>query len=177
MRTLSDGRGMAAASAPLPRLVALSAAALFVTATISLAADTTAHSRPVTAKPVKHKVLVVPDVRRQVFVFAKGTLEDSGFGWQVKGGVHGFAANLVASQSPRPGVRVIDTGTPKITVQLVHPSGAKEAGTPEDRSPYGASLIRLTPAAVAHAKAEAARKAKAAPKAHKAGHKRAPSSK
>ena len=63
-------------------------------------------------------MLVVPDVRRQVFVFAKGTLEDSGLGWQVKGSVRGFAANQVVSQSPKPGTRVVDTGAPKITLEL-----------------------------------------------------------
>jgi PASTA domain len=160
---------MAAASA-LPRVIAIAGAALLVSATISLAADTpTPH--PMTVHAAKQKVLVVPDVRRQVFVFAKGMLEDGGFGWQVQGAVHGFAANMVISQSPKPGVRVMDTGAPKITVQLDHPSGAKQIGTPEDRSPYGASLIRLTPWALARAKAQA-HKAKAAAARRKGPHKR-----
>jgi PASTA domain len=160
---------MAAASA-LPRVTALAAAALLVSATISLAADTpTPH--PVAVHAAKQKVLVVPDVRRQVFVFAKGMLEDRGFGWQVRGGVHGFAANTVVSQSPKPGLRVLDTGAPKITVELAHSSGAKETGTPEDRSPYGASLIRLTPWELKLAKAQA-RRAKAAAAHRKGGHKR-----
>ncbi len=162
---------MAAASGILPRLIALAAAVLLVSATISLAADTTPSSQPVIVRAAKPKVLVVPDVRRQVFVFAKGTLVDRGFGWQVQGAVHGFAANMVVSQSPKPGLRVVDTGTPKITLELVHPGGAKENGTPEDRSPYGASLIRLTPLELARAKAQAHR-AKAAAAARKHPHKR-----
>ena len=173
---------MPAAFTILPRLIGLTAAVLLVTATISLAADTTSpSSQPVTVRAAKPKVLVVPDVRHQVFVFAKGTLEDRGFGWQVQGAVHGFAANLVVSQSPKPGLRVVDTGTPKITLELVHPGGAKENGTPEDSSPYGASLIRLTPLELAHAKAQAhstkahAHSAKAAA-AKKHGHKRPPTS-
>lgn len=165
---------MAAAFA-LPRLIALAAAALLVSATISLAADTTSPAQPVVAHVAKPKVLVVPDVQRQVFVFAKGMLEDSGFGWQVRGAVHGFAANMVVSQSPKPGLRVVDTGAPKITLELVRPSRSKETGTPEDVSAYGASLIRLTPQELAHAKAQA-RKAKAAAAARTGSHKRHSSS-
>ena len=121
-------------------------------------------------------MLVVPDVRHQVFVFAKGTLEDRGFGWLVQGEVLGFAANMVVSQSPKPGLRLVDTGTPKITLELEHPKGADEAGAPEDISSYGASLIRLTPAELAHANA-LARKAKAAAAADKHPHKRPSTSK
>lgn len=147
---------MRAAAAILTRLTGLAAGVLLVGATISLAADTSSHPVSMKVQP-KLRVLVVPDVRRQVFVFAKGMLEDSGFGWQVKGTVHGFASNRVVSQSPAPGLRVVDTGAPKITLELSR-SGS-ESGTPEDVSPYGASLIR--PAAIAQAKAVAAKQAKA----------------
>ena len=167
---------MAAASV-FPRLIALTAAVLLVSATISLAADTPSPAQPAAAHAAKPKVLVVPDVRHQVFVFAKGMLEDGGFGWQVKGGVHGFAANMVVAQSPKPGLRVVDTGAPKITLELVHPSSAKDAGAPEDVSSYGASLIRLTPAELAHAKALAQARAKAAAAARKHAHKRHSTSK
>lgn len=167
---------MAAASF-FPRVIALAGAVLLVSATISLAADTPSPAQPADAQAAKPKVLVVPDVRHQVFVFAKGMLEDRGFGWQVRGGVHGFAANMVASQSPKPGLRVVDTGAPKITLELVHPSAAKEAGAPEDVSPYGASLIRETPAELAHAKALARARAKAAAAAKKTSHKRHSTSK
>jgi len=162
---------MATAPGMLPRLIAFAAAALLVSATISLAADKTPMSHPATAPTAKQKVLVVPDVQRQVFVFAKGMLEDRGFGWQVQGSVRGFAANKVVSQSPKPGLRVLDTGAPKITLELQQMNGAKQTGTPEDRSPYGASLVRLTPAELARAKAQA-RKAKAAAAHRKGPHKR-----
>jgi beta-lactam-binding protein with PASTA domain len=94
------------------------------------------------AKP--RQVLVVPDVRNQVFVFASGTLEDAGFGWKVRGSVHGFPANVVVSQRPKAGTRVIDTGAPTITLRLA-PGKAAQIGAPQDRSPYGASLIRRPP--------------------------------
>lgn len=165
---------MAATTARLPRVIALAAVALLVSATISLAADSPSTSHPTTTHVAKQRVLIVPDVRRQVFVFAKGTLEDRGFGWQVQGSIRGFAANMVVSQTPRPGLRVMDTGAPKITLELARPNGAKEAGMPEDRSPYGASLIRLTPWEIARAKAQL-RKAKHAA-AHKHSHKRQPTS-
>jgi beta-lactam-binding protein with PASTA domain len=114
---------------------------LLVSATISLAAD-----KPASAKQAAHRssaphVLVVPDVRHQLFVFASGMLEDGGFGWKVRGAVRGYPSNVVVSQSPKPGTRVIDTGAPTITVSLVRGRGP-ELGQPQDRSSYGASLIR-----------------------------------
>jgi beta-lactam-binding protein with PASTA domain len=124
----------------LPRVTAVAAVVLLVSATISLAAD-----KPVAKKPAARvhatQTLVVPDVRHQVFVFASGMLEDAGFGWKVRGSVHGYPANLVVSQSPKPGTRVIDTGAPTITLQLAR-GHAPQLGQPEDRSSYGASLIR-----------------------------------
>src|SRR6266550_2497692 len=73
----------------LPRVTAVAAAVLLVSATISLAAD-----KPVAQKPAAHvaerQVLVVPDVRSQVFVFASGALEDAGLGWKVRGSVDGY---------------------------------------------------------------------------------------
>ena len=60
--------------------------------------------------------VVVPDVTGQAFVFAKGTLEDTGFAWKVVGSVHGYAANKVASQTPAAGTKLKDTGAPTITV-------------------------------------------------------------
>src|SRR5215216_6128401 len=129
----------------IPRVIVIAAAVLFVTATITYAAGTALRARPSTSKqPAKSaRLLVVPDVRRQVFVFAKGMLEDEGFGWQVEGSVHGYPSNTVASQSPAPRTRVLDTGAPKITLELSRNAKYAEAGNPEDRSPYGASVIRL----------------------------------
>jgi hypothetical protein len=148
MRMASDGHPVSGRILTLPRLTAVAAAGLLVSATISLAAD-----KPATRKPATHRkdsarhVLVVPDVRHQVFVFAAGTLEDAGFGWHVRGSVHGYPSNLVVSQSPKPGTRVIDTGAPRITLRLTRGKGA-EVGQPQDTSSYGASLIR--PAKRAH---------------------------
>jgi hypothetical protein len=80
-------------------------------------------------------------VRKQVFVFGKGMLEDDGFAWAVAGGVHGYAPNRIVSQTPAPGTRVVDTGSPEVTLELERTSGYAENGTPEDRAPYGASKV------------------------------------
>jgi hypothetical protein len=138
----SDSRGVSGRILTLPRVTAVAAVVLLLSATISLAADKPA----VAKKPAAHaskpqKVMIVPDVRGQLFVFASGMLEDGGFGWKVRGAVHGYPANRVVSQSPKPGTRVIDTGAPTITLQLAPGHGA-ELGQPQDRSSYGASLIR-----------------------------------
>jgi hypothetical protein len=125
----------------LPRLTAVAAAGLLVSATISLAAD-----KPMAAKPAAHpmgppKVLTVPNLTGQMFVFASGMIEDGGFGWKVRGGVGGYPSNVVVTQSPKAGTHVIDTGAPTITLQLVR-RGA-QLGEAQNRSPYGASKIRL----------------------------------
>ena len=138
----SDARAVSGRILTLPRLVAVATVVLLVSATISLAADKPAAMK----KPAMHakaakQVLVVPDVRSQLFVFASGTLEDGGFGWKVRGSVQGYPANMVVSQRPKPGTHVINTGAPTITLRLEHGKTA-EAGTPQNRSPYGASLIR-----------------------------------
>jgi len=126
----------------LPRLTAVAAAGLLVSATISLAADKpTIATKPAKHSSAPHQVMTVPDVRGQLFVFASGTLEDGGFGWKVRGAVEGYPANVVVSQSPQPGAHVIDTGAPTITLHLVRGKGA-QLGEPQNRSPYGASLIR-----------------------------------
>jgi hypothetical protein len=136
----SDGGAVSGRILTLPRVTAVAAVVLLVSATISLAAD-----KPVAKKPATHtakrQVLVVPDVRSQVFVFASGTLEDAGFGWKIRGSVHGYPANVVSSQQPKPGTHVIDTGAPTITLRLAR-GKAPQLGQPQDRSPYGASLIR-----------------------------------
>lgn len=137
----SDSRTVPRRILTLPRLTAVAAAGLLVSATISLAAD-----KPATATKPAHatkpqQVMVVPDVRGQLFVFASGTLEDGGFGWKVRGAVGGYPANLVVSQSPKPGSHVLNTGAPTITLHLARGKAA-ENGVPQNRSPYGASLIR-----------------------------------
>lgn len=137
----SDAHGVSRRIITLPRLTAVAAAGLLVSATISLAADKPAAAKkPATQSAKSQQVMVVPDVTHQLFVFASGTLEDNGFGWKVRGSVGGYPANLVVSQSPKPGTHVLNTGEPTITLHLVR-KGA-QTGAPQNRSPYGASLIR-----------------------------------
>jgi hypothetical protein len=126
----------------LPRLIAVAAALLLVSATISLAADKPMQARKSAHTAAQRHTLVVPDLRHQLFVFASGALEDGGFGWSVRGSVQGYPANVVIDQSPKPGARVIDTGSPKITLWLAR-GRSPQLGQPQDRSPYGASLIRF----------------------------------
>jgi hypothetical protein len=141
MTGASDAKAVSGRVVTLPRLTAVGAAVLLVSATISLAAD-----KPSVAKPASHrvvqKVLTVPDVRAQLFVFASGALEDGGFGWKVNGGAGGYPSNVVVSQSPKPGTHVVDTGAPAIALHLLR-RGA-QLGEPQNRSPYGASVIRRT---------------------------------
>jgi len=137
----SDARAVSRRILTLPRLTAVAAAGLLVSATISLAADKPAKMKPAAHAAKPRHTLVVPDVRNQLFVFASGMLEDGGFGWKVRGAVGGYPANVVVSQSPQPGTRVIDTGAPTVTLSLAQGKGS-ELGQPQNRSPYGASLIR-----------------------------------
>jgi hypothetical protein len=138
----SDARAVPRRILTLPRLTAVAAAGLLVSATISLAADKpTTATKPATHAANPQQVMTVPDVRGQLFVFASGALEDGGFGWKIRGAVEGYPANVVASQSPLPGAHVLNTGAPTITLHLVRGKGA-QLGEPQDRSPYGASLIR-----------------------------------
>ena len=126
----------------LPRLTAVAAVCLLVSATISLAADKPTQAKAPSHAAKKQQMLVVPDVRHQLFVFASGMLEDGGFGWKVRGAVGGYPANVVVSQKPKAGTHVVNTGAPTITLQLARGKTA-ELGQPQNRSPYGASLIRL----------------------------------
>jgi hypothetical protein len=137
-----DGRAVARRILTLPRLTAVAAVGLLVSATISLAADKPAAApKPSNHSAARQQVMVVPDVSHQLFVFASGTLEDGGFGWKVRGSVGGYPANRVVSQRPKPGTHVIDTGAPTVTLWLQR-GASPQLGQPEDRSPYGASLIR-----------------------------------
>jgi len=136
----SDARVVSRRFLTLPRLTAVAAAGLLVSATISLAADKPSEAKKPAHVSKPQQVMVVPDVSGQLFVFASGALEDNGFGWKVRGAVGGYPSNLVVSQSPKPGTHVLDTGEPTITLHLVR-KGA-QLGEPQNRSPYGASLIR-----------------------------------
>jgi hypothetical protein len=139
----------------LPRLVIVGVVLLLASATLAVGAAKRLTAVPEGAPaPVAAATLVVPDLSGQAFVFAKGTLEDTGFAWQVIGSVHGYAANKVARQSPPPGTRVRDTGAPTISVTLKR-TAYPEKGSPENVSPYlgtsvqpvGLASTSVTPAA------------------------------
>jgi hypothetical protein len=126
----------------LPRLAVVGLVFLLASATLAVGAAKRLAAVPKGASaPVSVPPMLVPDVTGQAFVFAKGTLEDTGFAWRVAGSVHGFAANKVATQSPAPGTRVKDTGAPTITV-ILERTAYPEKGEPEDVSPYiGTSIV------------------------------------
>jgi hypothetical protein len=125
----------------LPRLAILGVVLSLASATLAIGAAKRMAAVPQgPPAPVAPATLVVPDVSGQAFVFAKGTLEDMGFAWQVMGSVRGYAANKVASQSPVAGTRVRDTGAPTITVTLKKSS--PEKGSPEDVSPYVGTSVQ-----------------------------------
>lgn len=136
----------------VPRLIALTVVWLLATAALTFAAAQrigTPHVTPATTPisvPAQPRTLVVPDVRRQAFVFAKGTLGDAGFSFRVQGVVHGYASNSVALQAPAPGTRVVDTGAPTIVLHLVR--SGKESGAPEDISAVPGTPVRLADLAV-----------------------------
>lgn len=130
----------------MPRAAAIACGVVLFTATIAFAASSTLSTpatppaTPIAAAP---EPLVVPDVRKQAYVFAKGTLEQDGFAWRVEGGVAGFAANLVVSQSPAPGSRVVPDGAPIVVLRLSRNGGYKQEGRPENVSPYPGKAARL----------------------------------
>jgi PASTA domain-containing protein len=124
-------------------LLALMFAGLLASGTVAFGAERTPAKplgKPATP-PVVEPVLV-PDVRGKAYVFAKGMLEDSGFAWRVEGSVHGYAANLVASQSPAPGTKLVDTGAPTVTLHLTAARGYAELGDPEDASPFPGTEVK-----------------------------------
>ena len=126
------------------RLGVIAALGLFATATITFAAtkriQAGSPAEPKVVAPVKREPLVVPDVRGKPYVFAKGILDDAGFAWRVST-KNGFATNVVSSQTPAPGTRVVDTGAPLLVLALQGMKG--EAGTPENGSPFESTRLRL----------------------------------
>jgi PASTA domain len=134
----------------VPRLVVLAVVWLLATATLTLAAGermstpSTSATPPAAQKPAAPSVLVVPNVRGQAYVFAKGILEDGGFGWRVGAGAKGYPGNTVVGQTPSAGTRVVDTGAPRIVLTLTR-HGAQQ-GLPDASSPYRATTIRLADA-------------------------------
>ena len=98
---------------------------------------------PVPAVPI----VVVPDLRWQAYVFARGILLDKSFAWTVDGAVQGYPANIVARQTPRPGTRLVNTGAPTIHFVLRVNPHAPELGNPMSGSTYSGTTV-VTPAAL-----------------------------
>jgi len=133
----------------VPRFIVLAIIGLLATATFTFAAEKQITTAPVAEPaPATPPVLVVPDVERQAYVFAKGILQDAGFAWKVDGPVRGYAANTVAVQQPAPGTRVRDTGAPLVVLRLSANAHYDQHGLPEDASPYRGTEIRLVDAPV-----------------------------
>ena len=128
----------------LPRLAAIVLLGLALTATLTYAAGRNLNATPAPAAAAAPTAvpLIVPDVRNQAFVFAKGALEDGGFAWRVEGSVHGYASNTVVSQSPSPGSKILDTGSPLVILTLKRTSGYAETGQAEDASSYAGTAVR-----------------------------------
>jgi hypothetical protein len=116
---------------------------LCLTAGLTYAAGSDVSSAPPPAytTPAAPAPVTVPDVRNQAFVFAKGTLEDAGFSWQVTGSVQGYPANVVVSQSPAAGTKLVQTGAPVITLTLRKAAGYAQTGEPENVSPYQSTPV------------------------------------
>jgi hypothetical protein len=146
-------------SAYVPRLLALTVVWLLSTAALTIAAAQKRGAAPAAVPVVKTatvapRILVVPDLRRQAFVFSKGTLSDAGFSFRIEGPVKGFASNTVVSQSPAPGTRVIDTGAPLVVLHLA--KSGSQLGLPEDVSTVTPTAVKLASAPTAPAKEAAA---------------------
>jgi hypothetical protein len=149
----------------LPRLAVVGVVLLLASATLAVGAAKRLTAVPNGAPaPVPAATIVVPDVTGQAFVFAKGTLEDTGFAWHVVGSVHGYAANKVSNQSPAAGTKLKDTGAPTITITLERTAYA-EKGEPEDVSPYQGTVPQLLGARAVHPAAPVPAAPKAAKKA------------
>jgi PASTA domain len=148
-RVHADAQDMALRIATrLPRLALVGTVLLLASATLAVGAAKRLTAVPKGAPaPVSAPTIVVPDVSGQAFVFAKGTLEDTGFAWRVVGSVHGYAPNKVATQTPAAGTKLKDTGAPTITLSLER-TAYPEKGEPEDLSPYAGTVPQLlsTPA-------------------------------
>jgi beta-lactam-binding protein with PASTA domain len=143
----------------LSRLALIVVLGLAATATITYAAEqrlTVPKTTAPTTAP-EPETLVVPNVVGQAYVFAKGILEDSGFGWRVSTG-NGFAANDVTAQSPPAGTRVVDTGAPLIVLKLAKNAAYDQSGTADNASPFSATPVKLV--GVKPAKSSAASQSK-----------------
>ena len=87
------------------RIVALTAILVLGSATISFAADSKfgAATTPNKVTVAPPRLVTIPDVRGQAYVFAKGTLEEGGFAWRVAGAVQGTRPTPSSRRCPPPG--------------------------------------------------------------------------
>ena len=140
--------------ARVPGVAAIVVGLGLASATLTLAADSTQPDPAplAAAAPAAPAELVVPDVRRQAYVFAKGSLEQEGFAWRVEGAVPGYAANVVVSQTPAPGAKVVPDGAPVVVLRLSRNAAYEQEGTPENTAPYPGRPARLVGAAKPPAK-------------------------
>jgi hypothetical protein len=153
-------------AAIVPRMAVVGLVWLFATATLTYAAGeklTTTPAKVPAPEATPRPTLIVPDIRGQAFVFAKGILEDGGFGWRVTGSVQGYATNVVATQEPAPGTRVEDTGAPTLRLTMRHGAYPQD-GMPQNSSPYAGTSIAFPKRSAAPVQKAAARKAAAVPK-------------
>jgi len=151
-------------AAIVPRMAVIGLVWLLATATLTYAAGeklTTPAKVPTTPVATARPTLIVPDIRGQAFVFAKGILEDGGFGWRVSGSVHGYATNVVSTQQPAPGTRVVDTGAPTLKLTLRRGTYPQD-GTAQNTSPYAGTSILLPKRSSAAVQKPVVGKAKAA---------------
>ena len=135
--------------ARLPRVIFVAVLAVLVFTGLTYAAQQTvstpAPQVTATTQTTQPQVLIVPEVRGQAFVFAKGMVQDAGFAWHVTGAVDGYAVDTVSTQSPTAGTRLVDTGAPTLTLTLTRNARYKEQGEPENDSPYAGSAVRFAP--------------------------------
>jgi hypothetical protein len=142
----------------------LATAALTYAAAQRLSVGPTTPATTAASTPSAPKTLVVPDVRKQAYVFAEGTLGDSGFAWKVVGAVKGYAANTVVAETPAPGTTVIDTGSPTITLRLERAPGTEQLGQPQQASSIPGTAVRIADLALGAAPPQAVAPKKAAVK-------------
>jgi hypothetical protein len=149
----------------VPRMAVIGLVWLFATGTLTYAAGSQLSTPKKVPAPVAtpRPTLIVPDIRGQAFVFAKGILEDGGFGWRVTGAVQGYATNVVATQQPAPGTRVEDTGAPTLRLTMQHGTYPQD-GIPENSSPYAGTSIVLPKRSTAPLQKAVRRKAVTRPK-------------
>jgi hypothetical protein len=125
-------------------VIATFAGLLIAGGTVTLAADQVTGQQPTLIPvPAPPAPLRVPNVTGQVYVFAKGILQDHGFAWHVTGPVQGYAANTVAVQQPAPGTVVVDTGAPTVRLTLAQNPVYVQLGSPENAAPYSGTAIRV----------------------------------